>query len=121
MTVQVWDGGLIKAVEKGIANAGLGLNPQADGNLIRVPLPDLSEERRKELVKVAAQYAEQARTAVRNVRRDGMEAARDLEKNGDISEDDKKRLEGEVQKATDKWVGKIDETLADKEKDILQV
>lgn len=121
LTVQVWDGGLVKAVEKGIANAGLGLNPQSDGNLIRVPLPDLSEERRKELVKVAAQYAEQARTAVRNVRRDGMEAARDLEKSGDISEDEKKRLEGEVQKATDKWVGKIDETLADKEKDILQV
>ncbi|TVQ83936.1 MAG: ribosome recycling factor [Micavibrio sp.] len=121
LTVQVWDAGLIKAVEKGITNAGLGLNPQSDGNLVRVSLPDLSEERRKELVKVAAQYAEQARTAVRNVRRDGMEAARDMEKDGDISEDEQKRLENEVQKLTDKWVAKIDTTLAEKEKDILQV
>jgi ribosome recycling factor len=121
LTVQVWDAGLIKAVEKGISNAGLGLNPQSDGNLVRVSLPDLSEERRKELVKVAAQYAEQARTAVRNVRRDGMEAARDMEKDGDISEDEQKRLENEVQKLTDKWVAKIDTTLAEKEKDILQV
>ncbi len=121
LTVQVWDAGLVKAVEKGISNAGLGLNPQSDGNLVRVSLPDLSEERRKELVKVAAQYAEQARTAVRNVRRDGMEAARDMEKDGDISEDEQKRLENEVQKLTDKWVAKIDSTLAEKEKDILQV
>ena len=121
LTVQVWDAGLIKAVEKGIANANLGLNPQSDGNLVRVPLPDLSEERRKELVKIAAQYAEQARMAVRNVRRDGMESARDMEKDGDVSEDEKKSLEGDVQKSTDKWVEKIDEMLATKEQDIMQV
>lgn len=121
LTVQVWDSGLVKSVEKAITNANLGLNPQSDGNLVRVPLPDLSEERRKELTKIAAQYAEQARTSVRNVRRDGMEAARDMEKDGDISEDDKKVMETDVQKATDKWVAKIDETLASKEEDIMQV
>ena len=121
LTVQVWDATVIKAVEKGIANSGLGLNPQVDGNLIRVPLPDLSEERRRELVKVAGQYAEQAKTAVRHVRRDGIETARKMQKEGEISEDELKVMEEDVQKLTDKWVSKIDETLHSKEKDIMQV
>ncbi len=121
LTVQVWDATMIKAIEKGIANSGLGLNPQADGNLIRVPLPDLSEERRRELVKIAGQYAEHAKTAVRNVRRDGMELSRKMHKDGDISEDDLKIMEDNVQKSTDTWVGKIDETSSSKEKEIMQI
>src|SRR5690606_21370890 len=87
LTVQVWDKANVKAVEKAIANAGLGLNPQAEGQLIRVPVPDLSEERRKELVKVAGKYAEHGRVAVRNVRRDGMEHLKKLQKDGELSED----------------------------------
>ena len=117
LTVQVWDAGNTKAVEKAIRESGLGLNPQAEGALIRLPIPDLNEERRKELVKVAGQYAESARVAVRNVRRDGMDSL----KKGDLPEDEQKRYEGEVQKLTDDHVAAIDKALADKEKDIMTV
>lgn len=117
LTVQVWDGSAIKQVEKGIRDAGLGLNPQVDGTTIRIPIPDLNEERRTELTKVAGKYAETARVAVRNVRRDGMDAI----KKSDESEDEQKRLSDEVQKMTDELVGKIDQMLADKEKDIMTV
>jgi ribosome recycling factor len=121
LTVQVWDKANVKAVEKAIANAGLGLNPQADGQLIRVPLPDLSEERRKELVKIAHKYAENARVAVRNVRRDGMEAVKKLQKDGKLSEDAAKGESDKVQVETDKHIAQIDDHLKVKEKEILQV
>ena len=121
LTIQVWDTGMVKAVEKAISDSGLGLNPQPDGSLIRIPIPDLNEERRHELTKVAGKYAEAARIAVRNVRQDAMQAIKKMEKEGDISEDDKKRYEGEVQKLTDANIQKIDTMLADKEKDIMTV
>ncbi len=121
LTVQVWDGGMIKAVEKAIREAGLGLNPSVDGQLVRVPLPPLTEERRQELTKIAAKYAEEARISVRNVRRDAMEALKKSEKDGDISEDEHRRLSDEVQKVTDAHIKKIDENLAAKQKDIMQV
>lgn len=117
LTVQVWDQGLTKSVEKAIRDAGLGLNPQADGNLIRVPIPQLNEERRKELVKVAGKYAESARVAIRNVRRDGMDGL----KKDKVPEDDMKRLSDEIQKLTDATIQKIDTMLADKEKDVMTV
>lgn len=119
LTVQVWDKGLVKAVDKAIREANLGVNPQADGQLIRVPMPPLTEDRRKELVKVAHRYAEQARVAVRNVRRDGMEAAKAAEKKSEITEDQHKKAHDDIQKATDEYVKKVDETLAAKEKDIM--
>lgn len=118
LTVQVWDKGLVKAVEKAIREAGLGLNPQPDGALIRVPVPDLSQERRQELVKVAGKYAEQARVAVRNVRRDAMDAIKKAQKDGDISEDTQKDQGEKIQQITDQAIKKIDEALAHKEKDI---
>ena len=121
LTVQVWDSGMIKAVEKAIREAGLGLNPSVDGQLVRVPLPPLTEERRQELTKIAAKYAEEARISVRNVRRDAMEALKKSEKDGDISEDEHRRLSDEVQKVTDTHIKKIDENLASKQKDIMQV
>ena len=121
LTVQVWDAGNVKAVEKGIANAGLGLNPQPSGSLIRVPLPGLTEERRVEIVKVAGKYAEQAKIAVRNIRREAMELAKKTQKDGEISEDELKRAEDEVQKLTDGWVKKIDEAATRKEQEIKQV
>lgn len=121
LTVQVWDAGLVKSVEKAIRDAGLGLNPQPEGNLIRVPVPSLTEDRRKELSKVAGKYSEQARVSIRNVRRDGMDELKKMEKDGKISEDELKRHEGEVQKATDEFVKKVDTMLADKEKDIMTV
>jgi len=121
LTVQVWDKGMIKAVEKAIRDAGLGLNPQPDGNLIRVPVPDLSSERRQELVKVAGKYTEQARVAVRNVRRDAMDAVKKEEKKGDISEDELKTQETKIQQLTDAAIKKMDEALAHKEKDIMTV
>jgi ribosome recycling factor len=121
LTVQVWDASMVKATEKAIANAGLGLNPVSEGQVIRVPLPELTEERRRDLGKVAAKYAEAARIAVRNVRRDGMDDLKKLEKNGEISEDEQKKLGEEMQKMTDKHIKKIDEMLAQKEKDIMQV
>jgi ribosome recycling factor len=120
LSVQVWDRANVTAVEKGIAHANLGLNPMIDGQTLRLPLPDLTEERRKELAKLAGQYAEKAKVAVRNVRRDGMEALKEDEKKKEISEDDRKRKEDEVQKLTDKYVGDVDQAAAQKEKEIMQ-
>jgi len=119
LTVQVWDKSNIQPVEKAIRSAGLGLNPINDGNTLRLPIPDLTEERRKELAKLAGQYAEKARVAIRNVRRDGNEAIKADENKKEISEDDRKRLEGEVQKLTDAQIATVDDELARKEKDIL--
>ncbi|MFC3097860.1 ribosome recycling factor [Alteraurantiacibacter palmitatis] len=119
LSVQVWDRANVTAVEKGIAHANLGLNPMIDGNTLRLPLPDLTQERRKELAKLAGKYAEQAKIAIRNVRRDANEALKEDEKKKDISEDDRKRLEEEVQKMTDKFVAEVDAAAAAKEKEIL--
>lgn len=119
LTVQVWDTGSVKAVEKAIRDANLGLNPQADGNLVRVPVPELNQDRRKELVKVAGQYAESARVSVRNIRRDGMETLKKLKDT--MGEDENKRLSDEVQKLTDDHIKKMDGMLAEKEKDIMTV
>lgn len=121
LTVQVWDNGLVKSVEKAIRDAGLGLNPQPDGNMVRIPIPQLNEERRQELAKLAGKYAEQARVSVRNVRRDGMETLKKLEKEKKLSEDEQKRSSDEVQKMTDETIKKIDTMLSDKEKDIMKV
>ena len=121
ITVQVWDRSNMTPVEKAIRNAGLGINPITDGQMIRLPIPDLTEERRKELAKLAGQYAEKARIAVRNVRRDGMEALKAQEKKGEISQDELKRYETEVQGFTDAAVKRIDETLKTKEQEIMQV
>ena len=121
ITVQVWDRGQVKAVESAIRDSGLGLNPQSDGQLVRIPIPELSQERRVELTKIAHKYAEQARVAVRNVRRDGMEGLKKLEKDGKISQDEHRKLHDEVQKLTDGHVKKVDDTLAAKEKEIMQV
>lgn len=121
LTVQVWDRSMVKAVEKAIRDSDLGLNPQTDGQLVRIPLPDLSEERRKELARVASKYAETARVAVRNVRRDGMDLLKKLEKDGDLSQDDRHLYEQEIQDLTDSHVKMIDEALEAKEKDIMQV
>lgn len=119
LTVKVFDKTQVKAVEKAIANAGLGLNPMSEGDLIRVPIPDLSQERRVELTKVARKYGEEAKVAVRNIRRDGNDALKKMEKDGDISKDDHKKREEEIQKLTDSYVKKIDDTLTAKEKEIL--
>ncbi len=119
LSVQVWDKGNLIAVEKGIAHANLGLNPMIDGQTLRLPMPDLTEERRKELAKLAGQYAEKAKIAIRNVRRDGMEALKADEKKKEISEDDRKRLEDEVQKLTDTYVAESDDAAAKKEQEIL--
>jgi ribosome recycling factor len=121
LTVQVWDRGLVKAVEKGIRDANLGLNPMTEGQTIRVPIPPLTEERRKELSKIAHKYAEQARIAVRNVRRDGMEALKQQEKDHKITEDQHRKTGTQFQQLTDEFIKKIDEALAAKEKDILNV
>ena len=119
LTVQVWDRSNITSVEKAIRNAGLGINPIVDGQLIRLPIPDLTEERRKELAKLAGQYAEKARIAVRNVRRDGMDALKTDEKKHEISEDEHKRLGTEVQKMTDDTIKEIDTAAHSKEQEIL--
>ena len=121
ITVQVWDRGMVSAVEKGIRDAGLGLNPASDGTTVRVPIPELSRERRQELSKIAHKYAEQARVAVRNVRRDGMDFLKKLEKDGKIAEDEHHTLSDQMQKLTDEHVKKVDDSLATKEKEILQV
>ena len=121
ITVQVWDRGVVKAVDKAIREAGLGLNPQTEGQVIRVPIPELNEERRRELTRVAAKYAEQARVSVRNVRRDGIEALRRLEKDGELSQDHQRKLQTDVQHMTDDHIKRIDETLVQKDKEILQV
>jgi ribosome recycling factor len=120
LSVQVWDRGNVGAVEKAIRNADLGINPIVDGQNIRLPIPDMTEERRKELAKLAHQYAEKARIAVRNVRRDGMDHLKADEKKHQISEDERKRGETEVQKLTDDTIGEIDGVLAAKDKEILQ-
>ena len=120
LTVQVWDRSNVTPVEKAIRSAGLGLNPVTEGQNIRLPIPDLTEERRKELAKLAGQYAEKAKIAARNVRRDGMDALKQDEKKGDISKDEHKRLETEVQKLTDETISEIDAAAAAKEKEILQ-
>ena len=121
ITVQVWDKSLVSAVDKAIRESGLGLNPQGEGTLIRVPIPELSQERRQELTKVAHKYAELARVAVRNVRRDGMEHAKRQEKDHEISQDELRHRSDEIQKLTDGYIKRIDETLAQKEKEIMQV
>lgn len=121
VTISVWDKGLIKAVEKGLRESGLGINPQVDGTLFRLPIPELNEERRAELAKVAAKYAESARVAVRNVRRDGMDQVKKAKNAGDISEDDQKLYSDEIQEMTDKHIAHIDEALSAKEKEIMQV
>lgn len=121
LSVQVWDKDQVAATEKAIRESGLGLNPMAEGQTIRIPLPELNEERREELVRVAGGYAEQARVAVRNVRRDGMDQIKKAEKDGDISQDEAKGLSDDVQTATDKFIKLVDETLETKESEIRQV
>lgn len=121
LTVSVWDRSAVKAVEKAIRDSGLGLNPQTEGQTVRVPLPELSEERRRELTKVAGKYAEAARVAVRNVRRDGMDALKRAEKDHEISEDEHKRQADKIQGLTDARIREIDDVAAQKEKEILQV
>ncbi|KQN74166.1 ribosome recycling factor [Devosia sp. BK] len=121
LSVQVWDRGLANAVEKAIRDSGLGLNPMGEGQVIRVPLPELNEQRRKELAKVAHTYAEQARVAVRHIRRDGMDALKKAEKDSDMSQDDAKKQSDLVQKATDDAVKEIDVIVASKEQEIMQV
>lgn len=121
LSVQVWDKENTKIVEKAIRESNLGLNPQVDGQLLRIPLPDLSEERRQELSKIAAKYAENAKIAVRNVRRDGMDTTKRMEKDGDISQDDRHIYDEEIQTITDKSIDKIDELLSSKEVEIMQV
>jgi ribosome recycling factor len=120
LSVQVWDRSNVGAVEKAIRSAGLGLNPVTDGTTLRLPIPDLTEERRRELAKLVGQYAEKARIAVRNVRRDGMEALKTDEKKHEISQDEHKRLETEVQKLTDETIKEVDSAAQAKEKEILQ-
>ncbi|MDP9415647.1 MAG: ribosome recycling factor [Pseudomonadota bacterium] len=120
LSVQVWDRSNVGPVEKAIRSAGLGLNPITEGQTLRLPIPDLTEERRKELAKLAGQYAEKAKIAVRNVRRDGMDALKQDEKKHEISEDERKRLETEVQKMTDETIAELEATAAAKEKEILQ-
>lgn len=121
ISVQVWDASLVRNTEKAIRESGLGLNPAIDGQLIRVPLPDLTAERRQELAKVAGRYAEEARVGVRNVRRDAMDLLKKLEKDGEISEDEHHRLGDNVQKMTDEHVKRIDDLLTQKQKEITQV
>ena len=119
LSVQVWDKSNMTAVEKGIAKANLGLNPMIDGQTLRLPMPDLTQERRKDLAKLAGEYGEKAKIAVRNVRRDGMESLKTDEKKKEISEDDRKRMEDEVQKLTDKHVADIDVAVDKKIQEIL--
>ena len=121
ISIQVWDKGLVIAVEKAIHESGLGLNPQVDGELIRIPIPELNEERREELSKIAGKYAEQSRVAIRNVRRDGMDEIKKIEKDGTVGKDRAVDLSNEVQELTDDYIKKIDEMLSQKENEIRQV
>jgi ribosome recycling factor len=121
ITVSVWDKGLVVSVEKAIRNAGLGLNPVVEGQNLRVPIPPLTEERRRDLAKLAGKYAEQQRVAVRGVRREAMDDLKKAEKDGAISQDEHKRLEGDVQKLTDEAIRHVDEALKTKEHEIMQV
>lgn len=121
ISVQVWDKAMVKAVEKAITEANLGLNPSSDGQLIRLPLPLLSEDRRKELVKLAHKYGENTKIAIRNVRRDGMDVLKKMEKDSLISKDDHHSISEDVQKLTDDFVGKVDNAVKHKEQEILTI
>jgi ribosome recycling factor len=121
LSVQVWDKSMLHAVEKAISAANLGLNPQTEGLVIRLRIPELNEDRRKELVKLAHKYAEAARVAVRHVRRDGLDVIKVLEKDHEISQDDHERMSDEIQKTTDQMIGEVDHTLVLKEKEILTI
>ena len=121
LTVQVWDDSLVNTVENSIRNSNLGLNPMIEGSLIRIPIPELSEERRIEIVKIASKYLEDSKISIRNIRRDAMEKIKTLEKNKEISQDESFKSSDEVQKMTDNLIEKIDTLFADKEKDILRV
>ena len=121
ITVSVWDKGLVVSVEKAIRSSGLGLNPVVEGQNLRIPIPPLTEERRREIAKLAGRYAEQQRVAVRNVRREAMDDLKKAEKDGAISQDEHKRLEGDVQKLTDEAIRRVDEALKTKEHEIMQV
>ncbi len=121
ITIQVWDTSIIKVIENAILDSGLGINPQIDGQLIRLPIPKLSEERREELTKLASKYAENSKVVVRNLRRDFIDSQKDLKKNSELSEDDLKKILNEVQKLTDGMIQKIDELLKLKKEDILKV
>ena len=121
LSISVWDRSMVTSVEKAIRESDLGLNPQTEGQTIRLRIPEMNEQRRKEMVKVAHKYAEEARVAVRHVRRDGLDLLKKLEKDGAISQDDEKRQAGDVQKATDQSISDIDGVLASKEKEIMQV
>jgi ribosome recycling factor len=121
LSVQVWDRSMAQAVDKAIRNSGLGLNPSTEGATIRVPLPELNEERRRELTKVAHTYAEQARVAIRHIRRDGMDLLKKLEKDGVMSQDDGRAKSDLVQKATDAYIGEVDQVVTAKEQEIMQV
>ena len=121
VTMQVWDTSLLKNIENSILDSGLGINPQIDGQIIRLPIPKLSEERREELTKLAAKYAENSKVVIRNLRRDFLDSQKDLKKNNELSEDDLKKITNEVQKLTDSCIEKIDEQLKIKKEDILKV
>ena len=121
LTVQVWDDSLVNTVENSIRNSNLGLNPMIEGSLIRIPIPELSEERRIEIVKIASKYSEDSKVSIRNIRRDAMEKIKSLEKNKEISQDESFKFSDQVQKMTDNLIEKIDTLFADKEKDILRV
>lgn len=121
LSITVWDAGLVQATEKAIMESGLGLNPSSEGNVIRINLPELNEETRKDLIKVARKYAENARVSVRNVRRDGMDTIKKSEKNSEISEDDSRNFGEQIQKVTDASVKIIDDSLTTKEADIMRV
>ena len=121
ITVNIWDKTLVGATDKAIRESGLGVNPVVDGQNLRIPIPALNEERRAELAKMAGKYSESARVAIRNVRRDGMDTLKKMEKAGDISKDEQKSLEEDVQKLTDKFISRIDDSLKHKEEEIMQV
>lgn len=121
ISVQVWDKTMVGATDRAIRESNLGLNPVMDGQLLRIPMPELNEERRKELVKVAGQYAEQARIAARHVRRDGMDEVKKAEKDGDYGKDDARKSSDDIQKMTDETIAEIDTMIAEKEKEIMQV
>ncbi|OLF77911.1 ribosome recycling factor [Maricaulis sp. W15] len=121
ITLQVWDKSMVGAVDKAIRNSGIGLNPVMEGQLLRIPIPPLNEERRAEIAKLAGSYAEHARVAVRNVRRDGMDALKKMEKDGDLSEDEQKAFSEDVQKLTNEAIKRIDESLKGKQDEIMQV
>ncbi len=121
ITVQVWDQGLVSSVEKAIRESDLGLNPQTEGNLIRLPIPELSQERREEIVKIASRYSEQAKIAIRNIRRDAIENVRKLEKEGSISEDERFNNENEIQNLTDEYVNEVEKLFNSKQSDILNI